>query len=438
MNNTFEKKYLKYKLKYNNLKQIGGFVFNWPNDWHDIVGSYSSGKKFILIKSITGDIQTHNKLGISDNITIPGLTGFIEKVDRDNLIVKNLTDKDGNVKIIGNILFNKENDEEVNIEFVDKIPVRVGTRPGKIPKGVLSEQVSPDGNHIFTWPDNWQGIAGALVIPKIIGKNIVEIRSMTVNGYTNKKLNISDDLRIPGLAGTLESVDENNLIIIDLKDKNGKKVLDNIHFNRENVGEVRFDFISEYKIQPKLYSHHREIPIIMEPKNSQNQSFDQHFNQFDQPSVINPAAPNTTNIFYSDENDDILSQTSPMDYNSSSFHEDTFDAKSTSKLMHMGKPIPMYYGMPMTCCIPMICGMGIYGMGSYGISGYGMGSHSMGIDSLKLSKVQDIKDIDNKPILELSEKIRKLESEFKNHHHDIPTSGVRTFDDNQHPYFKKS
>jgi len=439
MNNEFKQKYLKYKLKYNKLKQMGGNLFNWPNDLHNIVGKYHSGKKYILIKSISGDMQTHNKLGISNNINIPGLTGFIKEVDNNNLIVANLTDNNGNILIMDDISFNKDNVKEVKFEFVDKMPIRVGSRPTRLPSSVLSKQVSSDGNHILTWPFEWNDIAG----PVANGKKIVEIKSMTTNGHTSEKLGI--DETIPGLTGIIEKVDENNLIIVNLKNlknKDGNVILDIVPFDLENVGEVHLEFVN--KIQAKLYNHHREIPILKKPTNSQDQHFDQSFDQIQRPSVINPAAPNATNIIYSDTDDTI--QPSPTDL----LDKATIDAKSTSKLMHMGRPIPMYYGMPMTCCIPMICGMGVYGMGSYSMGSYGMGSHNMGLDPLKLSKVPDIKDIDdkeilikflmdekdNKKILELSEKIKKLESEFKNHHHDIPTSGVRKFDNEEHPYFK--
>jgi len=35
----------------------------------------------------------------------------------------------------------------------------------------------------------------------------------------------------------------------------------------------------------------------------------------------------------------------------------------------------------------------------------------------------------------LEGKLKKLESEFDNHYHDIPTTGIRQFKE-QHPYYK--
>jgi ribosomal protein S15P/S13E len=61
------------------------------------------------------------------------------------------------------------------------------------------------------------------------------------------------------------------------------------------------------------------------------------------------------------------------------------------------------------------------------------------IDIIKIDLLDEIKKNENinEQISYLINEIQKLKNEFKNHYHELPTSGIRNYSED-HPYFKKN
>ena len=115
MDNFYEKKYLKYKIKFLKLKQTGGFIISWPNDTFYLKKLLDDNIINYKIISENHNMGTSSELLKQTPITLPGLMGKIIHIDEDKLIMSELKDSNGVIKV-ERIEYNKKNVLQVKLE----------------------------------------------------------------------------------------------------------------------------------------------------------------------------------------------------------------------------------------------------------------------------------------------------------------------------------
>jgi len=115
MDNFYEKKYLKYKIKFLKLKQIGGFTISWPNDISIINNLIDKGIINFKIISENHNSRTSTEFMKQTLETLPGLMGIITSIDENKLIMSDLKDNKDIIKV-KEIEYNKQNVLQVKLE----------------------------------------------------------------------------------------------------------------------------------------------------------------------------------------------------------------------------------------------------------------------------------------------------------------------------------
>jgi len=332
MDNFYEKKYLKYKIKFLKLKQIGGFIISWPEDTINIKNLIDQGIINYKIISIGRNLSSSSELNKQTSEKLPGLMGKIIHIDENKLIMSELKDNNDIIKV-DRIKYNKQNTFQVKLEpYIkngDKLEPYINI--GKDMKSYI--------NSVENYCNNF-------------------IKYHTQDGKMSKKdydelIGRSTDLRM-SLQEIKDCINKKNISIIST---NGTPI-------------------------PK-----RELGIGV-------------------PKPTSPvAAPVAAPIV-------IPKQTSPVADVPKPTSSVADVPKPTSSVADVSKP---------TSPVPTLDTLNITALNPT--------SHNLEYVSTVAKPDYTLE------IKTLEERLKKLENKFNNHYHDIPTTGVREFDV-QHPFYK--